>query len=58
MGAAGCLWIDGCSAVLWRLGGFGAVVFGALLSLESSMSSRMLLDIIVCEHVYIYICTS
>ena len=34
VGAAGCLWIDGCSAVLWRLGGFGAVVFGALLSLE------------------------
>ncbi len=27
VGAAGCLWIGGCS-MLWRLGGFGAVVFG------------------------------
>ena len=26
VGAAGCLWIGGCS-MLWRLGGFGAVVF-------------------------------
>ena len=27
VGAAGCLWIGGCS-MLWRLGGFGAVGFG------------------------------
>ena len=27
MGAAGCLWIGGCS-MLWSLSGFGAVVFG------------------------------
>ena len=27
VGTAGCLWIGGCS-MLWRLGGFGAVVFG------------------------------
>ena len=27
VGAAGCLWIGGCS-MLWRLGGFGAIVFG------------------------------
>ena len=27
VGAAGCLWIGSCSK-LWRLGGFGAVVFG------------------------------
>ena len=27
VGAAGCLWIGGCS-MLWRLGGFVAVVFG------------------------------
>ena len=27
VGTAGCLWIGGCS-MLWRLGGFVAVVFG------------------------------
>ena len=33
VGTAGCLWIGGYY-VLWRLGGFGAVVLATLVSLE------------------------